>query len=37
MPEVDALAAFLRENAVGGVVTRADLPAVQATRPSTHR
>ncbi|MGY1815137.1 Fpg/Nei family DNA glycosylase [Blastococcus sp. SYSU D00820] len=32
LPEVEALAAFLRENAVGRVVTRADLAAVQAIK-----
>jgi formamidopyrimidine-DNA glycosylase len=32
LPEVEALAAFLRENAVGHVVTRVDLAAVQAIK-----
>jgi formamidopyrimidine-DNA glycosylase len=32
LPEVEALAAFLRENAVGKVVTRVDLAAVQAIK-----
>jgi formamidopyrimidine-DNA glycosylase len=32
LPEVEALAAFLRENAVGRVLTRADLAAVQAIK-----
>jgi formamidopyrimidine-DNA glycosylase len=32
LPEVEALAAFLRENAVGRVVTRVDLAAVQAIK-----
>jgi formamidopyrimidine-DNA glycosylase len=32
LPEVEALAAFLRENAVGRVVARADLAAVQAIK-----
>jgi len=32
LPEVEALAAFLRENAVGHVLTRADLAAVQAIK-----
>ncbi|HJX42929.1 MAG TPA: DNA-formamidopyrimidine glycosylase family protein [Geodermatophilus sp.] len=32
LPEVEALAAFLRENAVGRVVARADLAAVQALK-----
>ena len=32
LPEVEALAAFLRENAVGKVLTRADLAAVQAIK-----
>jgi formamidopyrimidine-DNA glycosylase len=32
LPEVEALAAFLRENAVGTVVTRVDLAAVQAIK-----
>src|SRR3954467_13425554 len=32
LPEVEALAAFLRENAVGRVVTRVDLSAVQAIK-----
>nr|WP_204263675.1 DNA-formamidopyrimidine glycosylase family protein [Geodermatophilus normandii] len=32
MPEVEALAAFLRENAVGRVVARADLTALQAIK-----
>ena len=32
LPEVEALAAFLRENAVGRVVTRLDLAAVQAIK-----
>jgi formamidopyrimidine-DNA glycosylase len=32
LPEVQALAAFLRENAVGRVVTRVDLAAVQAIK-----
>jgi formamidopyrimidine-DNA glycosylase len=32
MPEVEALAAFLRETAVGRVVTRVDLAAVQAIK-----
>ncbi|MGY1605087.1 Fpg/Nei family DNA glycosylase [Geodermatophilus sp. SYSU D00815] len=32
LPEVEALAAFLRENAVGSVVTRVDLAAVQAIK-----
>jgi formamidopyrimidine-DNA glycosylase len=32
LPEVEALAAFLRENAVGEVVTRVDLAAVQAIK-----
>src|SRR5205085_1925417 len=32
LPEVEALAAFLRENAVGQVVTRVDLAAVQAIK-----
>jgi formamidopyrimidine-DNA glycosylase len=32
LPEVEALAAFLRENAVGRVVVRADLAAVQAIK-----
>jgi formamidopyrimidine-DNA glycosylase len=32
LPEVEALAAFLRENAVGHVLTRADLASVQAIK-----
>jgi formamidopyrimidine-DNA glycosylase len=32
LPEVEALAAFLRENAVGSVLTRVDLAAVQAIK-----
>jgi formamidopyrimidine-DNA glycosylase len=32
LPEVEALAAFLRENAVGHVLTRVDLAAVQAIK-----
>jgi formamidopyrimidine-DNA glycosylase len=32
LPEVEALAAFLRENAVGRVITRVDLAAVQAIK-----
>ena len=32
LPEVEALAAFLRENAVGRIVTRVDLAAVQAIK-----
>jgi formamidopyrimidine-DNA glycosylase len=32
LPEVEALAAFLRENAVGRVLTRVDLAAVQAIK-----
>ena len=32
LPEVEALAAFLRENAVGHVLTRADLASVQALK-----
>jgi formamidopyrimidine-DNA glycosylase len=32
LPEVEALAAFLRENAVGKVVTRVDLASVQAIK-----
>ena len=32
LPEVEALAAFLRENAVGRVLTRADLASVQAIK-----
>jgi formamidopyrimidine-DNA glycosylase len=32
LPEVEALAAFLRENAVGKVLTRVDLAAVQAIK-----
>jgi formamidopyrimidine-DNA glycosylase len=32
LPEVEALAAFLRENAVGHVLTQADLAAVQAIK-----
>jgi formamidopyrimidine-DNA glycosylase len=32
LPEVEALAAFLRENAVGRVLTRADLASVQALK-----
>jgi formamidopyrimidine-DNA glycosylase len=32
LPEVEALAAFLRENAVGQVLTQADLAAVQAIK-----
>ncbi|WP_409332779.1 Fpg/Nei family DNA glycosylase [Trujillonella humicola] len=32
LPEVEALAGFLRENAVGRVLTRADLAAVQAIK-----
>jgi formamidopyrimidine-DNA glycosylase len=32
LPEVEALAAFLRENAVGHVITRVDLAAVQAIK-----
>ncbi|MGY1619196.1 Fpg/Nei family DNA glycosylase [Geodermatophilus sp. SYSU D00691] len=32
LPEVEALAEFLRENAVGSVVTRVDLAAVQAIK-----
>src|SRR5215218_4866582 len=32
LPEVEALVAFLRENAVGHVLTRADLAAVQAIK-----
>ena len=32
LPEVEALTAFLRENAVGHVLTRADLAAVQAIK-----
>jgi formamidopyrimidine-DNA glycosylase len=32
LPEVEALAAFLRENAVGRILTRADLAAVQAIK-----
>ncbi|MCW2537317.1 MAG: mutM [Modestobacter sp.] len=32
LPEVEALAAFLRENAVGRVVTRVDLASVQAIK-----
>jgi formamidopyrimidine-DNA glycosylase len=32
LPEVEALAAFLRENAVGHVLTRVDLAAVQALK-----
>jgi formamidopyrimidine-DNA glycosylase len=32
LPEVEALASFLRENAVGRVVTRVDLAAVQAIK-----
>jgi formamidopyrimidine-DNA glycosylase len=32
LPEVEALSAFLRENAVGRVVTRVDLAAVQAIK-----
>src|SRR5215210_1899416 len=32
MPEVEALAAFLRENAVGHVLARADLASVQAIK-----
>jgi formamidopyrimidine-DNA glycosylase len=32
LPEVEALAAFLRENAVGRVITRVDLSAVQAIK-----
>ena len=32
LPEVEALAAFLREHAVGRIVTRVDLAAVQAIK-----
>ena len=32
LPEVEALAAFLRENAVGHVLARADLASVQAIK-----
>ena len=32
LPEVEALTAFLQENAVGHVVTRVDLAAVQAIK-----
>jgi formamidopyrimidine-DNA glycosylase len=32
LPEVEALAAFLRENAVGRILTRADLASVQAIK-----
>ncbi|MCW2684737.1 MAG: DNA-formamidopyrimidine glycosylase, partial [Blastococcus sp.] len=32
LPEVEALAAFLRENAVGRVVTRVDLAGIQAIK-----
>ena len=32
LPEVEALAAFLRENAVGRVITRVDLAGIQAIK-----
>ena len=32
LPEVEALAAFLRENAVGHVITRVDLAGIQAIK-----